>query len=183
MGEDTLIIKFLKRVWYLIEYWWTRFVDYRFKKSIFSILLKWFSISLIAELGKVGVDLIFDDVYEIIEINFGANWELFAKIILDGFLGGFTIGYHWVSILIKVYLISLFAILEYKKINDGNVGRQFILKNIQFWKWNWNVLIDINAEFNFLKVVHNYSNIEWEPTDEWFLDINRNELSSIRKKI
>ncbi|WP_282165314.1 hypothetical protein [Cellulophaga baltica] len=173
MREDILIIRFFKRVGYLIEYWWTRFIDYKYKKSIFSILLKWFSISLIAELGKIGFDFIFDDVYEIIKFNFGTNWELLARIILDGILGGFTIGYSWVSIIIKVYLITLFAILEHKKRNDGNVDRQFILKNILFWKWNWNVLIDINAEFNLLKVVHNYSNLEWEPTNEWFSDINR----------
>jgi hypothetical protein len=172
MREDTLIIKFLKRVWYLIEYWWTRFVDYKYKKSIFSVLLKWFSFSLIAELGKVGVDLIFDDVYEIIKINFGTNWELFARIILDGILGGFTIGYHWVSIMIKVYLITLFAILEHKKRNDGKVSKKFILKNILFWKWNWNVLIDINAEFNLLKVVYQNGNENWQPTNKWFREIN-----------
>lgn len=128
------------------------------------------------------MDLIFDDVFEIIKINFGTNWELFARIILDGILGGFTIGYHWVSIIIKVYLITLFAILEHKKRNDGNVGRQFILKNILFWNWNWNVLIDINAEFNLLKVVNNYSNIDWEPTDEWLSNQNKKQLSSIKKK-
>ncbi|AOW16866.1 hypothetical protein LPB03_05015 [Polaribacter vadi] len=172
MREDTLIIRFLKRVWYLIEYWWTRFVDYKYKKSIFSILLKWFSISLIAELAKVGADLIFDDVYEIIKINFGVNWELFARIIIDGILGGFTIGYHWVSIIIKVYLITLFAILEHKKINNGNVGRQFILKNILFWKWNWRVVFNVDIELNLIKVVYQNSNENWQLSNKWFKEIN-----------
>lgn len=166
------------KLWEMFLYYLKKLIDYKFRKrSVFWWGIKIATLSLITELVCIQTEAQFSALFNWVNTNYGEGWEVFCRTIIDLFFAG-GLGYSAITILIKLYLITLFSILEWNK----DKGFNFQWKNIWIWKWNWNVLIDVNAEINLLKIEHNYSNIEWEPTDEWFLDINKNELASIGKK-
>lgn len=170
--------KILDRVIELLEYYFKKLIDFRFKsRSIYWYMIKYVTISLIVELTCLATETQFTALFETINANYGENWELVSRTLIDLFVGG-GLGYSWPTIIIKLYLITLFSLLEWRKDHDLKISWEWVW----FWNWNWNVLVDINAEFNLLKIEHNYSNIDWEPTDKWFSDINKNQLSSINKK-
>lgn len=168
----------LNRVIELVLYYFKKLIDLKFKsRSIYWYMIKYVTFSLISELLCLATETQFTALFRSINTNYGEVWELVARTLIDLFIGC-GLGYSWPTIIIKLYLITLFSLLEWRKDHDLNISWKWFW----FWNWNWNVLIDINAEFNLLKVVHNYSIIQWEPTDVWFSDINKNQLSSIKKK-
>lgn len=158
----------LNRVIELILYYFKKLIDFKFKsRSIYWYMIKYVTISLIVELTCLATETQFTALFENINSNYGEIWELVARTLIDLFVGG-GLGYSWPTIIIKLYLITLFSLLEWRKDHDLNISWKWFW----FWKWNWNVLIDINTEFNLLKIVYQSGNKNWQPSNKWFKEIN-----------
>ncbi|WP_034925169.1 ATP-binding protein [Gillisia sp. CAL575] len=174
----SILKKIGSKLWEMFLYYLKKLIDYKFRKrSVFWWGIKIATLSLITELVCIQTEAQFSSLFNWVNTNYGEGWEIFFRTIIDLFFAG-GLGYSVITISIKLYLITLFSILEWNK----DKGFNFQWKNIWIWEWNWNVLIDVKSEINFLKIENNYSNIDWEPTNEWFSDINKNQLSSIGTK-
>lgn len=136
------------KFWELFSYWFYKAVDYRFRKrSIFWWGIKVFTLLLLSEIGNLISDYNFDEIYLLIETNYGPGWAIVARII-GGIIAGFASGYSWITILIKIYFITLFSILEWRKDHDLAISWKWIW----VWKWDWNILFDFSTTY----IAHNH---------------------------
>jgi hypothetical protein len=138
------------KIWELVQYWFYKAIDYRFRKrSIFWWGIKYFSISLLAELICIQTETQFSYLFTWVNQNWGATWAVVCRTLVDLFLAG-GLGYSCITITIKLYLISLFSVLEWKRDNDLTFNWNW--KWIWFWKWNWKIFMDFSTTY----AIHNH---------------------------
>jgi hypothetical protein len=158
---------FITRVWPLIEYYLTKLIDYKFrKKSIFWWGIKITTGLLITEMADMLSDFDLEDIYKLLR-EVGGAWAVLIVKFLVGIFTGFDRGYSVFTICIKVYLITLFSILEWRK------DRNFEVSIRWFWAWNWNwkIFSDNSIELNLVKIVYGSAD-QWHPSIKWFKEIN-----------
>lgn len=108
----------------LIIYSIKKFVDFKFRKrSIFFWLIKYFSIALVVELGKLAADTQIDDFYIIVEEKAGFLAYCVLWLVINIIFGGLTLVFSWLSILIKVAAVFYFSRLEYLRVTSNLVFR------------------------------------------------------------
>ncbi|MFY0653878.1 MAG: hypothetical protein JXQ96_17695 [Cyclobacteriaceae bacterium] len=119
--------------------------------------------SLLSEIGNLINDYDFDEICLLIETAYGSGWAIAARII-GGFIAGYAPGYSWLTILIKVYLITLFSIFEWRKDNGLKIKWRWI------WQWNWSLknIINLNVDLSKTNIEkHYHAEVNHEITKEW----------------
>lgn len=167
-----------KKIFKLFEYWFKKLVDYHLKKwSVFSVLLKFVTLSLIGELAVIAeiytVEFL-EPFYILVKQELGNIIGTLIEVFCKFLMGDFQSGFSYLSIAIKLYLITFFGILEWRKENNKDWNWDLFV----FWNWNWNALIDVDAEFNLIKIGNEF----WKPNKKWFKEAKQRQTEELHNK-
>lgn len=169
-----MVKKLLIRIWILIELGVTRWIEYTFKKrNIFRVPLILVTTQLLAELGELVSSDYLDPIYKFITKEYGEIRGILAEVVGDFITGNYLTGFSYFSISIKLFLIILFSFLAYSKDNGINISWKWFWG--WSWKWDWKFLSG-----NKLSLISTEDN--FKISNKWFNDINKNQLTSIKKK-
>lgn len=167
--------KVLSKVWRLFEYYLVKLIDYRFKsRTIFWWGIKYFSLTLAAEIICIQTELQFSSLFTWINKNWGETWEVIIRTLID-LLGAGGLGWSYLTIFIKLYLITLFCLFEWNK----DKKNQFSWKWIWVWNWNWKLVFNPSLELNLIKI-NNYGR-QFRVNEGWFESIESRQLNTIEK--
>jgi hypothetical protein len=169
-----MVKKFLTEIWNLIKLFATSWIKYTFRiRNIFRVPLILVTTQLLAELGELGSSDYLEPLYKFISIEYGVFQEILAEVVGDFITGNYLPGFSYFSISIKLLLIVLFSFLAYSKDNGINISWKWFWG--WSWKWDWKFLSG-----NKISLISNDD--KFKISNKWFSDINKNQLSSIKKK-
>jgi len=172
IDKESIGYKICKKIFDLFLYFLKRLIDYKLRLlSVFNWGIKYITFSLLFELTELSTSNFTENIYSIIRSSLDSPWGLVCEWLLRIVLGDLVSGYSMISIFIKLYLITLFCIFEWKKANQKNWNWKLVF----FWKWNWKFVITGDVNIGNINIGIN----SWKPTKKWFDEIKRSQYAPL----
>jgi len=140
----------------LIIYGIKKYIDYLSKRSIYAWGIRYFSISLVAEILKASNNEKIQFIYTYLQDEVGVWLFILVWFIIEILLGGFSIIFIWISIPIKLGLIVLFSFLHYKKTTRDSV----FLPNKEWFNQIYSKYYSDDIKLKYVEDLHHITNAE-----------------------
>lgn len=109
---------------------WVNYVFFRWNPLAWAV--KYWSVSLAMELSLLASENRLQKLWKYIDVQIGEGWSLFFEISTEIILGTFNLGYSWLNIILKLFLVIFFGVLAARR--DSNQPLLYIGEKC--WKPN-----------------------------------------------
>ncbi|WP_417861397.1 hypothetical protein [Winogradskyella sediminis] len=162
----------------LIIYGIKQYIDYLSKRSVYAWGIRYFSISIVAEIIKASFNDRIELIYSFLQEEIGAWTFLLVWFIIEILLGGFRIFFIWISIPIKIGLVVFFSILHYRKTTSNTIFRP----SKKWFNQIYSKYYSADIKLKYVEGLHHTTSVEKKDL-KFILDFDAHKQSIIEKVI